>query len=60
VYSIGTTSGGPHAAMPDKVANNSPDNRTLNAPARSRISLTREGNGGKTKDGRNEKRLFHG
>src|SRR5438034_1537418 len=52
VYSIGTTSGGPHAAMPDKVANNSPDNR--NATARSRISLTREGNGGKTKDGRNE------
>jgi hypothetical protein len=58
VYSIGTTSGGPHAAMPDKVANNSPDNRTPNATAR--ISLTCEGNGGKAKDGRNEKQLFHG
>jgi predicted membrane metal-binding protein len=60
VYSIRTTSGGPHAAMPDKVANNSPDNRTPNAPARSRISLTCEGNGGKAQDGRNEKQIFHG
>ena len=33
--------------MPDKVANNSPDNRTLNATARSRISLTCKGNGSK-------------
>jgi len=60
VYSIGTTSGGPYAAMPDKVTNNSPDNRTPNATARSRIRLTCEGNGGKAKDGRNEKQLFHG
>jgi hypothetical protein len=60
VYSIGTTSGGPDAAMPDKVTNNSPDNRTPNATARSRISLTSEGNGDKAEDGRNEKRLFHG
>jgi hypothetical protein len=58
VYSIGTTRGGTHAAMPDKVANNSPDNRTLKATAR--IGLTCEGNGAKTKDGRNEKQLFHG
>ena len=43
VYSIGTTSGGPYAAMPDKVTNNSPDNRTPNATARSRIRLTCEG-----------------
>jgi hypothetical protein len=52
VYSIGTTSGGPHAAMLDKVANNSPDNRTLNATAWARISLTREGNGGETRPDR--------
>jgi len=51
VYSIGTTRSGPYAAMPDKMTNKSPDNRTLNAPARSRISLTCEGNGGKAKDG---------
>ena len=44
----------------DKVADNSPDNRTPNATTRSRISLTCEGNGGKAKDGRNEKQLFHG
>ena len=60
VYSIGTASGGPYAAVPDKVTYNSPDNRTLNATTRSRISLTCEGNGGKAKDGRNEKQLFHG
>jgi hypothetical protein len=42
VYSIGTASGGPYAAMPGKVTNNSPDNRTLNATARSCISLTYE------------------
>ena len=47
------------SAMPDKVTNNSPDNRTLNATARPHISLTCEGNGGKAKDGRNEKQLFH-
>jgi hypothetical protein len=44
--------------MPDKMTNNSPDNRTPDAAAR--ISLTCEGNGGKAKDGRNEKQLFHG
>jgi hypothetical protein len=60
VYSIGTASGRPYAAVPDKVTYNSPDNRTLNATTRSRISLTCEGNGGKAKDGRNEKQLFHG
>jgi hypothetical protein len=60
VYSIGTTSGGPYAAMPDKVTNNSPDYRTLNTTARSRIRLTCEGNDGKAKDGRNEKQLCHG
>ena len=60
VYSIGTTSGGPYAAVPDKVTYNSPYNRTLNATARSRISLTREGNDGKANDGRNKKQLFHG
>jgi hypothetical protein len=60
VYSIGTTSGGPYAAMPDKVTNNSPDNRTLNATARSCISLTCEGNGGKAENNRNDKQLFHG
>jgi hypothetical protein len=60
VYSIGTTSGGPNAAMSDKVANNSTDDRTLDATARPRIRLTREGNGGKAKDCRNEKQLFHG
>jgi hypothetical protein len=53
MYSISATSGGPYAAMPDKVTNNSPDNRTLNATARSRISLACQGNGGKAKDGRN-------
>jgi hypothetical protein len=53
MYSISATSGGPYAAMPDKVTNNSPDNRTLNATARSRISLACESNGGKAKDGRN-------
>jgi len=42
VYSIGTASGGPYAAMPGKVTNNSPDNRTPNATARSCISLTYE------------------
>jgi hypothetical protein len=60
VYSIRTTGGGTHAAMPDKVANNSPDNRTPNATARSRISLTCKGNDGKAKDGWNEKQIFHG
>jgi hypothetical protein len=44
--------------MPDKVANNSPDNRTPNATAR--ISLTCKGNDSKAKDSRNEKQLFHG
>jgi hypothetical protein len=39
VYSIRTTSGGPHAAMPDKVTNNSPDNRTPHATPRSRSKL---------------------
>ena len=48
VYSISTTSGGPYAAMPGKVTNNSPDNRTLNATSRSRISLTYESNGSET------------
>jgi hypothetical protein len=44
--------------MPDKMANNSPDYRTPDTTAR--ICLTCEGNGGKAKDGRNEKQLFHG
>jgi hypothetical protein len=35
--------------MPDKVTNNFHDNRTVNATARSHISLTCEGNGGKAK-----------
>jgi hypothetical protein len=43
--------------MPDKMANNSPDNRTPNATAR--ICSTCEGNGSKAKDGRNQKQLFH-
>jgi hypothetical protein len=46
--------------MSDKVTNNSTDDRTLDATARPRIRLTREGNGGKAKDCRNEKQLFHG
>jgi len=60
VYSISTTSGGPYAAMPGKVTNNSPDNRTLNATARSCISLTCEGNGGKAEHNQNDKQLFDG
>jgi hypothetical protein len=54
------TSGCPHAAMPNKVANNSPDNRTLAAAPRSRISLTCEGNGGKARMVGTKKTLFHG
>jgi hypothetical protein len=45
VHSIRTSGGGADAAMSHKVASNSADNSTLDAAARPRIRLTREGNG---------------